>query len=312
MTNQMTPSLARVIDPILTTIAQGYTNNAFVGTNLFPKAAVVQRGGKIITFGKESFMLYATGRAPGSNTKRIQFGYSGSSFALESHSLEGVVPIELQQDASAVVSINLGSMAVMRTQDIIQLRLEYAQAQLALNASNYTSGNTTSLSDKTLWSADTSTPVQDVETGKEIVRGLIGRRPNTIVMGAQVFAQLKQHPEIIDRIKYTGRDIPTPQLIASLFDVANVFVGDGVYSDDAGNFTDIWGKNVVLAYTEVAGIADMGRPSFGYTYQLNGYPIVEAPYQDRNAKSWVYPVTDEVMPVIAGPSAGYLIASAVA
>ena len=69
---------------------------------------------------------------------------------------------------------------------------------------------------------------------------------------------------------------------------------------------------MVIAYTELGGLAAMGAPTFGYTYRLTGYPMVEAPYYDRNAKSWVYPVTDEVAPVIAGASAGYLISAAVA
>ena len=55
---------ARVIDPILSTVAQGYQNAEFIGMNLFPYVPVGQRGGKIITFGKEDFALYATGRAP--------------------------------------------------------------------------------------------------------------------------------------------------------------------------------------------------------------------------------------------------------
>jgi hypothetical protein len=307
----MTPSQARIIDPILTTVAQGYTNNAFVGAYLFPKAPVAQRGGRIISFGKEDFMLYATGRTPGSNTKRVQFGYGSSSYALESHSLEGVVPVELQQDASAVTSINLGTLAVAKTQDIISLRLEKAHADLATDAGRYATDHKASLVGDDQWSSAKSSPVADVESAKEIVRQAIGKRPNTLVMGAQVFAWLKQHPSVIDRIKYTGRDIPTPALLAALFDVANVWVGDAVYADDGGTFADVWGTNVVLAYTETGGVADMGRPSYGYTYQLNGYPIVEAPYQDRNAKSWIYPVTDEVAAVIAGASAGFLIANAV-
>jgi hypothetical protein len=40
--------------------------------------------------------------------------------------------------------------------------------------------------------------------------------------------------------------------------------------------------------------------------------MVESPYQDRNAKSWVYPVDDSVSPVLASASAGYLISAAVA
>ena len=75
---QMTPSQARVIDPILTTAAQGYQNAEFVGAALFPAVAVQQRGGKIVSFNKEDFRLYATGRTPGANTKRVSFGYSSA------------------------------------------------------------------------------------------------------------------------------------------------------------------------------------------------------------------------------------------
>ena len=313
--SQMTNSQARVIDPILTTAAQGYKNAEMVGTALFPGVPVQQRGGKVISFGREDFRLYATGRTPGSNTKRVQFGHSSGSYALEQHALEGVVPFELMEEANRVPGIDLGSGAVQKTQDIISLRLEAAQAALATTAGNYGAGNKVTLSGTGQWSDYTtgvSDPVKDIDTAVEAIRAKTGRRPNTVVMGAAVWAKLKNHPKVIDRIKYTGRDSATPELVASLFGVKQVLIGDALYENDAGTLADVWGKFVVVAYTEVGGVSDMGRPTFGYTYQLGGYPMVEQAYQDRNAKSWVYPVTDEVAPVIAGADAGYLISAAVA
>lgn len=312
---QMTPAQARVIDPILTTAAQGYQNSEFVGSALFPAVAVQQRGGKIVSFNREDFRLYATGRTPGANTKRVSFGYSSSSYALEQHALEGVVPFELMEDAARVPGIDLGQGAVRKTQDIIALRLEAAQATLATTAGNYGSNNKTTLSGTSQWSDYTnnvSDPVKDIDAANEAIRSQIGKRPNTVVMGAAVWAKLKNHPKVIDRIKYTGRDSATPELLASLFGVARVLVGDALYENDSGALADVWGKFVVVAYTDLGSLADMGRPTFGYTYQLGGYPVVEQAYQDRNAKSWVYPVTDEVAPVIAGAAGGYLISAAVA
>lgn len=310
----MTPAQSRVIDPILSSVAQGYQNNDFIGGKLFPTVPVTARGGKILSFGKEDFMLYNTARAPGQNTKRVQFGYSGLPYTLEDHSLEGVLPIENQQEAEAVPGIDLGSVTVNKTQNIIGLRLEKAQADLARNAANYPASNKTTLSGTSQWSdfSGTSDPVKDIEAGKEAVRKTTGKRPDLIEMGAAVFAMLKQHPKILDRIKYTGRDVATPELLASLFSVAEVVVGDAVCADDAGTFSDVWGKDVILAYTAQASAKDRGTPSFGYTYQLEGYAQAEEPYYDRNAKSWIYPVTDVVAPVIAGASAGYLIVNAVA
>lgn len=309
---QMTAAQARVIDPILTTVAQGYKNAEFVGNVLFPVVPVGQRGGKIITFGKEDFRLYATARAPGANTKRINYGYSGDPYALTQHALEGQVPFELMDDANAVPSINLGTVAVNKTQNIIGLRLEHAQAGIATTAGNYAAGNTVTLAGTDQWSDyANSDPQADIKNAKEVVRQKIGRRPNVMEISAAVYSVLQYHPQVIDRIKYTGRDSATPELLAALFDVKRVVVGDAVYENDAGTMVDCWGKHVVLAYTEISSVADMGLPSFGYTYQLGGYPIVESAYQDRNAKSWIYPVTDEVEPVIAGTTAGFLILNAV-
>lgn len=311
---QMTPANTRVIDPVLSEIARGYQNSELIGSALFPAVTVGQRGGKIIQFGKESFQLYNTARSPGSRVARIQSAYASQSYALEDHAIAEGVPLELMEEAESVPGLDLGMAAVRRANDVIALRLEKAQSDLALNAALYAASNKVTLSGTSQWSdfGTVSDPVNDVEDAKDAVRGQIGRRPNTLVMGAKVFTALKQHPKIIDRIKYTGRDVPTVDLLASLFGVARVLVGDSVFVDAAGAMTDVWGKHVVLAYTETAGMNDAGRPSFGYTYRLRGYQMVEPARYDADTRSWIYGVHDAVAPVIAGAEAGFLISSAVA
>ena len=312
---QLTTSAARVIDPVLSTVARGYVNSAFVGSAIFPRVSVGQRAGKIIQFGKESFLAYDTARAPGANVKRINVGYSSQTYGIIDHSLSAVVPVELQEEAQAVPGINLASASVRTVQDALALRLEVEQATLATTAGNYGSSNKVTLTSTAQWSDQTSGvshPVANIETAKEAIRTATGRRPNVIVMGAQVFKSLRTHPDIIDRVKYTGRDVPTVELLASLFGVQQVLVGDGIKATDAGVFSDIWGKFVVVAYTEMSGMADMGRPTFGYTYQLAGYPFVERPRYDADTRSWLYDTSDAVQAVISGADAGYLITTAVA
>lgn len=315
---QMNPSQARIINPVLTNIAQGYKQLDLVGGSLFPTVQVGLRAGNVITFGREDFMLYATQRAPGENTKRVAFGYAGNPFALLDYSLEGQLPIEIQQEAGATengFSIDMATLTINKVQAIMALRLEKAQADLARNASNYGGSNKVTLSGTSQWSdySGTSNPITVIETAKEAIRSQTGKRPNVAVMGPAVLAKLRAHPVIVDRMKYTGRDVATTEILASLFGVDRVVVGEGIFSNDAGTaFTDVWGKDVVLAYTETSGIANMGTPTFGYTYQLNGYPVVEQPYYERSSKSWIFPVTRVEAPVIAGASAGYLITNAVA
>ena len=313
---QITPAVARVVDPVLTRIAQGFQNSEMVASYLFPVVPVELRGGNILTFGREDFMLYASARAPGANTRRVQFGYAGGTYALVDYGLEGQVPIEVAMGAMHGPGIDLAAMTIRKTQNIMALRLEKASADIARTAASYAAANKITRSGTAQWSDLTtgvSDPINDIEVAKDAVRSATGKRANTVVMGAAVMKSLRQHPKIVDRMKYTGRDIATVEILASLFGVARVVVGDAIYSNDAATaFTDVWGKDVVVAYTELASAAEMGAPSYGYTYNLGGYPLVEVPYEDRNTKSWLFPVTCSEAPVLASASAGYLITAAVA
>lgn len=309
---QMSNSQVRVVDPVLTEVARGYRNAAYVGALLFPYVPVSARGGKIIQFGKESFKLYQTARTPGSDVAVAQFGYSGDPYALTDHALSGLVPIEHLEEAEAVPGIDLGSGAVTFARDIIDLRLEVEQATTARTAGSYAATNKATLSGDSQWSAAASDPIAAVEAAKEAVRASTGMRPNTMIVGPKVMAALKNHAAIVERIKYTGRDVATPELLASLFGLQRFAVGDAVYQDADGTMKDVWGKDAVLGYTNLASMANMGAPTYGYTYRLRNYPVAEVPWLDRSKESWLYPVRDAVSPVIAGADAGYLFTNAVA
>ncbi|HEV7914517.1 MAG TPA: hypothetical protein VGP22_12190, partial [Albitalea sp.] len=180
MPTQQTPAAARVIDPVLSEVARGYrSNEAPVANILFPNVNVGQRGGRIISFGPDGFKLYNTARAPGANTKRIQFGYSSNAFALVDYSLEGAVPIELQQEGQAVPGIDKGANAVKNVRNLQELEREKQCADLALNAASYAAGNKVTLAGADQWSdyGATSDPFDDVNVAREAVRQKIGKRP---------------------------------------------------------------------------------------------------------------------------------------
>lgn len=298
---------ARVIDPILTTVVQGFQHPERVGNMLFPEVPVDQSAGKIIEFNKDSFKLYNSVRAPGSKTKRIEWGYQGKAYAVENHALDALVPREIQRDGEAVPGIDSASVAVNNTMMSLVLGLENQQAVLATTAGNYDSNHKVTLAGATKWSASTGTPANDVETAKEAIRATSGKRPNVMVMSPLAFKACRTNPNVIDRFKYTSDVIVTEQMLAQLFGVEKVVVGDAIVADQAGTFTDVWGNSVVLAYVAPAAVRDMGVPSFGYTYTLRGHPLVEQPYYDPEAKSWVYGVAHERAAVLTGIISGYLI-----
>lgn len=304
---------ARVIDPVLTGIAQGYRHVQRVGHVLFPAVNVLQRGGKVIEFGRESFFNYNARRAPGANAKSIQFGYEGKPYALSQFTLDAPVPREHIQDAQQVPGIDLGKRATNTVMDSLTLTLEIDQAELACNAANYGANNKVALAGASKWNDPDSDPLGDVEAAKDQVRMTCGIEPNRMVVRNDGFKALKHHPKIVERFKYTTANSITTKMLAGLFDLEELAVGKASYADDmnaAVPFKEAWGNAAILAYTPVQDAA-MEQPSFGYTYTLTGHPFVEQPRWDGDKRSWVYGVTYEREPQLTGIASGFLFTGVV-
>ncbi len=310
---QPTPGQARVVDPILTAVARGYRSpKAAVANVLFPIIPVGLRGGRIISFGPDDFKLVNTARAPGANTKRVQFGYASDPYALVDYRLEGVAPNEIQEEASNGPGIDVSSGAVRRVQNTMALEREKKAADLARDDARYDAANKETLSGTSQWSHASSDPFTDIMDAKEVIRSKTGEKPNVLTLGPKVLTAVRTHPKVLDRLS-TASDRPpaTLQQLQALFELQQIVEGEAVYHDGT-QFQDVWGKDAILAFTTPASMQEMGSPSYGYTYQLEGRPMVEDGYEDRNANSWIYPVTDAYQPVLPGATAGFLFKNAAA
>jgi hypothetical protein len=308
MSRNMNAAQARVVDPILSTHARGYTNAEFIGHMLFPTVDIPTRGVRVIRFGKESFRMMNTRRAPGAETARVQYGYASDPVALSQDSLEGIVPWENMQEASKVPGIDLASGAIEMVLDVIGLGREFDIAKLARNPNNYGNNNKMALLGADKWSDPASNPAKDMNEAKEQVRRRIGRYPNLLTLGPDVFNALKDHPKIKEQFKYTSSESLTAEMLAKYFDIEKVIVGKAVYlaenARDDEDAQDVWGNDAILSYTPKGN--NYRIPSFGYTYRLKGHPLVEKPYDERNRKSWIYPVTEDWSPELVGADAGFL------
>ncbi len=299
---------ARVIDPVLSGIAQGYRHGQRIGHMLFPAIDVTQRGGQVIEFGRESFFDYKARRAPGADAISIQFGYQGKPYTLEQFSLDVPVPREHMEEAEAVPGIDLGKRAVNTAMDTLTLTLEIDQANLAGNPANYGALNKVALVGSARWNNPASTPISDIEQAKDQVRTTCGVDPNRLAISSKGFKALKRHPSIVERFKYTTADSITEKMLAALFDLEDLVVGKATYvdSDAAGApFKEAWGNFACLAYVPSQDAA-LEQPSFGYTYTLKGHPFVEPPRWEGTKRSWVYGVTYERKPVLTGIASGFL------
>lgn len=127
------------------------------------------------------------------------------------------------------------------------------------------------------WDDPSSDPIGDIETGIETILLATGRRPNVLGVGYQVWKALKQHPDIIARIgtgsaSNTDPRIVTPRLVAALFGLDEIRIGEVVYNSAAAgasiSMAFAAGKHALLAYRTRA--PSIMEHSAGYMFAWRG------------------------------------------
>jgi len=155
----------------------------------------------------------------------------------------------------------------------------------------------------------TNTSAKEQENmAKEAIRKKIAQRPNVCVIGASAYSALKEHPAVLDRIKYTQSAVVTTELLRQLLDFQELYVGDAVYADDSDSFNDIWSDNVIIAFVPSAseGVPrSYYQPAFAYTLRKKNNPVVDT--YTEGGKVEIIRDTDIFVPKVVGSDAGYLI-----
>jgi len=130
-----------------------------------------------------------------------------------------------------------------------------------------TSGQTKQWSDYT-----SSDPINDIETAKAEILGSTGMEANTLVLGYEVFRSLKNHPDLVDRIKYTSSQTITTDMLAAMFDIPRVMIAKAVKATNNEGASEAYGfafgKGALLAH--VAQNPGVMTPSAGYQFSWTG------------------------------------------
>lgn len=123
------------------------------------------------------------------------------------------------------------------------------------------------------WDQANSDPIADIDLYRDTLAEATGYEPNVMVVGRKAFRILKNHPDVIDRIKYTAKGIITADLLAELFGVKKFLVPGGIHNTGvegaADNMQFILSKSdVLLCYA--APTPGLDTPSAGYTFSWRG------------------------------------------
>jgi len=298
------------VDPLLTQFAVQYSQetDGFIADKLFP--AVAAPGGESGTYytfssSKDFFTLPdKTVRAPGTAFGRGNLGVGNASYQTVEDGWE--IPVDDRVQANAQAPFDPRRTAIESATQVIMLRREKTILDAITNATTFAS-YTTALAVGNRYDNDNSEPVKLMDTWKEVIRGNIGRNPNTYVLSYDAWLKLKEHPAIQARIKTTVDTVVTLDLVAKLFGLDRILLSFASYnSSEEGqdiSLSDMMSKKAFLGYINPSpGIM---RPSVGYTIQVNG--IQAMTYREEKVKSEIARASVNEVPKIVAADCGYLI-----
>jgi hypothetical protein len=165
----------------------------------------------------------------------------------------------------------------------VMLGREVEMKNLVTTAANYPAGSVVTLSGTAQWNDYVnSDPVKNFKDRVRAQMALFMPRPNTAIIPWEVMTQLEDHPDFIERIKYSERGILTQDIIGSIFGIQRMIVPGVGYNTANPGQTEalgfLWGKDVLLAY--VPPRAGRGIPAFAYEFAWK-YPGGQAQIVDR-------------------------------
>lgn len=272
------------IDRPLTNISVAYMQDAsnFIADKVFPIIPVQKQSDTYFQYNRDDFFRdEAAERAKGSESAGGDYDveqappYFAKKWAFhmdvtEEDRVNADDPLKPNEDATEFVSQKL----LLRRENL--WAQQYFKGDVwgkqIQGSDNPTAGQTLQFDNHA------SDPIKIITDQNVNMAERTGYKPNTLVLSPYVFNALKNHPDILDRIKYTQKGIVTTDLLATLFEVENVYIpwavqntqikgrGNGALEPTPMNF--IMGKHMLLMYVEKN--PGLKKPSAGYTFAWTG------------------------------------------
>jgi len=253
------------IDQIQSNVLIAYRNPLYIASQIFPMTPVNLLSGILPQMPQSQwFRNQAAARPVSAQSRRGAFTLDNTMQYVCKWASFGVELPDLVRD-NQVEPYNLDNACTEFATDKIQMEQEINFVNTAFTTSVWSADQTGVASAPGAnqfihWSNyGSSNPLTDLATFNDLIEGRVGREGNKLVLGKQVWTQLKWHPDIVDTIKYTQRAQMTPELLAALLEIETVLIGRGIYTTTPEGtaeasvvYSRIWGKHALLVYTPPA------------------------------------------------------------
>lgn len=276
-----TPSDVHVDRP-LTNISVAWIQDQarYIASRVFPVVPVVKQSDLYYVFDRPDWLrATAEKRAPATESAGGGFRLSTQSYFADVWAFHKDVADQLRANADNPLNPDRSATQFTTQACMTRRELEWASSyfvtgvwtneQLGVDAGP---AGTQFLR----WNVANSTPISDIRAAIIGISRTTGFRPNVLVLGAEVWLILQDHPDFVDRVN-RGQTPVNPALVnlnilAAVLEIDEVMVGDAVVNTGPELGTEatgfVLGKNALLAHR--APSPSIETPSAGYTFAWTG------------------------------------------
>lgn len=273
------------IDSALTELSIAYFQqpNNFIATRVFPNVPSDFRSNKFYEFDRGDFNRdEARLRAEGAESAGGGYKLSQGNFNCHVYAFHKDIGFQVEANSDTV--LNQERAAVQFVSHKLLITRENLWADKFFTAGVWTTeydGVPTSpgTGEKLQWNLQNSTPIEDIDDAIAAVLESTGYMPNKMVLGFRTYLALKNHPDIIDRVKFV-QNISANETVtvneanlANLFNLQEVLVGKSIKNTasegQAAAHEFITGRHALLVYAAPSPSVEM--PSAGYTFTWRRY-----------------------------------------
>ena len=270
----------------LTNVSVAYIqdNRRFLATRVFPKVKVEKQSDLYWKYSKSDWRRTdAARRAPSTETPGVGWSTTTDQYFAHVYGVHKDIDDQLRANADSNFHLDSDATKFVTNQLLLKRDIDWAARYFVTGAwgTEYTGVSTGPTAGQFLqWDQAASTPLGDSTDWFDSFDTLTGFPINKIILGTDVWKALKNHPEILDRIKYTQKGVVTEQLVAEFFGVDDVIIAkatkatgpqiaDAAAQDAAATYDRIVSpKNALAVYAPSS--PSLLQPSAGYTFVWNG------------------------------------------
>lgn len=296
------------IDRALTNISQAVVNEDLVATEIWPIVKVKKDSDRYFEYDKSNLRAENDVWAPRTKAKETQWNVIEKFYGTQRRALSQLVEDDEKQNQDSPIDVMADTTAIVTEK--LMIRRELRLRAILTNLANFDADAQPTLLAADKWDDFTSPdsdPIEDVATARQVMRAKIFKKPNIMVLPAEVFEKVREHPKVTDRVKFSQIGIIDQALLARLFNIDKVVVAGGgentANEGQADSVGFIWPDNVWIGW--VTPRASLRQPSWGY--HIESKRMTTERWRDEERQGDMIRVSYKDDPRLITQSAGYVI-----